>query len=99
MSSPFSSFGGAPTSLCQRCRSPLSPNIVQCGYCGYDNSPVQHNDLVGHVPPSSPQSFPASSQLSSTPNHFFQPESQTSSSSQWHPSSFDNSFPSAQPTG
>ncbi len=37
MSSPFSSFGGVPTSICQRCLSPLPPNIVQCGYCGYDN--------------------------------------------------------------
>ncbi len=99
MSSPFSSFGGAPTSLCQRCRSPLSPNIVQCGYCGYDNSPVQHSDLAGYVPPSSPQSFPASSQPSNAPNYFAQPASQTNSSSQSHPGSLDNSFPSAQPTG
>src|SRR3954453_4330521 len=57
VSSLFSSFGGAPTSFCQRCRNPLPPNIVQCGYCGYDNSPVQRNDLTGDVPSSSQTSW------------------------------------------
>lgn len=53
MSLPFSSFGGASASFCQRCQNSLPPNIVQCAYCGYDNSPVQHHDLAGNIPHSS----------------------------------------------
>lgn len=85
MSSPFSSFGGASASLCQRCQSPLPPNIVQCGYCSYDNTPVQL---------AFPESFLPSSNAASS---FVQPGSQVNSPGQWYPNSPDNAFPTAQP--
>jgi hypothetical protein len=58
VSSSFGSFGGAPTSFCQCCHNPLSPNIVQCGYCGYDNSPMQHNGQNAPVPQTFYNAFP-----------------------------------------
>lgn len=85
MSSPFSSFGGASASFCQRCQDSLPPNIVQCGYCGYNNSPVE---------PPFPEAFLPSSNAT---NSFVQPGSQINSSSQWYVGSPDNSLPTVQP--
>ncbi len=51
MSSPFSSLGSAPAAFCQRCQNPLPPNIVQCGYCGYHNLPVQPSFPESFLPP------------------------------------------------
>ncbi len=41
--------------------NPLPPNIVQCGYCGYDNSPVQRNATNSFVQPGLGQWYPSSS--------------------------------------
>jgi hypothetical protein len=53
MSSTYPPYGGSTAGLCARCGTPLPPNELYCGNCGYQNSMPVMNDTSGQ-PPSLP---------------------------------------------